>query len=150
MQREPESEPEQPKPEPAPEPELETPVRNKMERSVSHMFGYLPEEQRWQIDCSRVQFKDCKDRVVLANHEHSSSIEEARQAKFMRISGSKTLSVGFSQLKTPEERVARVKLLRSIVQQMEYEWELETPPMIINVTGNATDTRMRPKFKVCF
>ena len=51
-------------------------------------------------------------------------------------------------LKSHEQKVCRMQLLISIVKIIEEEWLLEQPPMIINITGNATPFEMRPKYHV--
>eukprot|EP01050_Picozoa_sp_SAG11_P025408 SAG11_NODE_5720_length_1480_cov_1.913831_2_plen_212_part_00 len=129
-------------------PSSKTPVHNIRQRSITLSTADTPEEETWQIDHARVRFED-NDRDVLANFKEGTGIEEARQAKIMRVSGSATLSKEFSTLGSNAQKVARVKLLHSIVTIMEDQWQMETPSLIINVTGNVRKTVVNLQMHAC-
>ena len=71
-------------------------------------------------------------RTVL-NH-HASSLEEARQARFLRLH---TVAQRFDDME-PADQVDRVTLLREVVQFMRYSWRLRMPSVMFSVTGSAT------------
>lgn len=74
------------------------------------------------------------------------SLEEARQARFMRV---KVDSKRFEDL-SPSEQVDRVGLFKGLVDFMQHVWKMEMPSVIFSVTGSAKEFALRPKFRDTF
>eukprot|EP01043_Picozoa_sp_COSAG02_P061400 COSAG02_NODE_8247_length_2643_cov_1.407233_1_plen_672_part_10 len=90
----------------------------------------------------QLRFKD--GRGVL--NPAAGSLEEARQARFMRVEvGPKS----FEDL-TPPEQVERVTLFKGLVDFMQQSWKMDMPSVIFSVTGSAQEFTLRPKFRDTF
>jgi hypothetical protein len=74
------------------------------------------------------------------------SLEEARQARFMRVECD---SKKFEDL-SPAEQVERVTLFKGLVDFMQQAWKMEMPSVIFSVTGSAEEFTLRPKFRDTF
>ena len=76
----------------------------------------------------------------------ASSLEEARQARFMRVEGD---SRGFFEL-DPQGQLDRAKSLAGLVDFMRHSWGMQMPSVIFAVTGSAEEFELRPKFRDAF
>jgi hypothetical protein len=90
----------------------------------------------------QLSFKD--GRGVL--NPAAGSLEEARQARFMRVEVDPRK---FADL-TPPEQVERVTLFRGLVGFMQEAWQMDMPSVIFSVTGSAQEFTLRPKFRDTF
>ena len=76
----------------------------------------------------------------------ASSLEEARQARFMRVEGD---SRRFSEL-DKQGQLERAKSLAGLVEFMRHSWGMQMPSVIFAVTGSANEFELRPKFRDAF
>ena len=77
------------------------------------------------------------------------SLKEARQAKFIRVAMAGAKDPILSIRDTSRQK-DRVKLIQGLCTFMSIEWGLEPPSVIISVTGNANDVKLRPQFEEQF